>query len=183
MRKRLHEAMGEMPQRSTRAAVMRVARVIPSVAGAALIIAASNPVCAYTRAQCNAPYTGCLAKCGNRITRRGASYQQVQRDACGARQTRAEGVVTNNSSLSFPWVLVAGFAAALASSGSASAQPSFTSAVSPYAVNSPLLLVAKKKPIDKSCLMVCEKWGDDGCLKWVMKCKGDAGRGGSATRK
>ncbi len=34
----------------------------------------------------------------------------------------------------------------------------------------------KKKPvIDKSCLMICEKWTDDGCSKWVMKCKGDPG--------
>jgi hypothetical protein len=34
---------------------------------------------------------------------------------------------------------------------------------------------AKRKVIDKSCLMVCEKWTDDGCEKWVMKCKGDPG--------
>ena len=33
--------------------------------------------------------------------------------------------------------------------------------------------------------MICEKWGDDGCLKWVMKCKGDTGypRGGTNSRK
>jgi hypothetical protein len=33
----------------------------------------------------------------------------------------------------------------------------------------------KKKVIDKSCLMICEKWTGDDCSKWVMKCKGDPG--------
>ena len=33
----------------------------------------------------------------------------------------------------------------------------------------------KKPVIDKSCLMICEKWGEQTCEKWVMKCKGDAG--------
>lgn len=34
----------------------------------------------------------------------------------------------------------------------------------------------KKRPvIDKSCLMICEKWGENDCDKWVMKCKGDKG--------
>jgi hypothetical protein len=33
----------------------------------------------------------------------------------------------------------------------------------------------KKKVIDKSCLMICEKWGENDCEKWVMKCKGDTG--------
>ena len=34
---------------------------------------------------------------------------------------------------------------------------------------------AKRKVIDKSCLMICEKWGENECEKWVMKCKGDPG--------
>jgi hypothetical protein len=34
---------------------------------------------------------------------------------------------------------------------------------------------AKRKVIDKSCLMICEKWGENDCEKWVMKCKGDKG--------
>ncbi len=33
----------------------------------------------------------------------------------------------------------------------------------------------KKSVIDKSCLMICEKWGEHDCEKWVMKCKGDVG--------
>jgi hypothetical protein len=33
----------------------------------------------------------------------------------------------------------------------------------------------KKSVIDKSCLMICEKWGEHDCEKWVMKCKGDTG--------
>ena len=36
-------------------------------------------------------------------------------------------------------------------------------------------LAATRKPIDKSCLMVCEKWNGDTCEKFVMKCKGDPG--------
>jgi len=41
---------------------------------------------------------------------------------------------------------------------------------------SPLLLhVTKKTVIDKSCIMMCDQWGDHGCLKWVMRCKGDPG--------
>lgn len=31
-----------------------------------------------------------------------------------------------------------------------------------------------KKPIDKSCLMICKRWGEDDCLEWKMVCKGDA---------
>jgi hypothetical protein len=34
---------------------------------------------------------------------------------------------------------------------------------------------AKRKVIDKSCLMICENWGENDCEKWVMKCKGDKG--------
>src|SRR5687767_3938279 len=36
-------------------------------------------------------------------------------------------------------------------------------------------LAANDTPIDKSCLMVCEKWVGDTCEKFVMKCKGDPG--------
>lgn len=40
----------------------------------------------------------------------------------------------------------------------------------------PLVIpVEKKKPIDKSCLMVCVKWVGDNCEKFEMKCKGEPG--------
>ena len=83
-------------------------------------------------------------------------------------------------------LLAAAFAAVPVCPGAAFAQPIFSPAAPTFHEGrSQLLLVAKKKPIDKSCLMICEKWGDDGCLKWVTKCKGDTGypRGGSNTRK
>jgi hypothetical protein len=38
-----------------------------------------------------------------------------------------------------------------------------------------LLPVTKKSVIDKSCIMMCDEWGEHGCLKWVMRCKGDPG--------
>jgi len=38
-----------------------------------------------------------------------------------------------------------------------------------------LVQLARKSVIDKSCLMMCDKWGEHGCLKWVMRCKGDPG--------
>jgi hypothetical protein len=38
-----------------------------------------------------------------------------------------------------------------------------------------LLPVTKKSVIDKSCIMMCDQWGEHGCLKWVMRCKGDPG--------
>jgi hypothetical protein len=38
-----------------------------------------------------------------------------------------------------------------------------------------LLQVTKKSVIDKSCIMMCDQWGEHGCLKWVMRCKGDPG--------
>jgi len=38
-----------------------------------------------------------------------------------------------------------------------------------------LLLATKKSVIDKSCIMMCDQWGEHGCLKWVMRCKGDPG--------
>lgn len=34
---------------------------------------------------------------------------------------------------------------------------------------------SSSRKIDKTCLMVCERWTDDGCAKWVMRCKGDPG--------
>jgi hypothetical protein len=40
---------------------------------------------------------------------------------------------------------------------------------------SPLLHLARKSVIDKSCIMMCDQWGEHGCLKWVMRCKGDPG--------
>jgi len=38
----------------------------------------------------------------------------------------------------------------------------------------PVIWMAKRA-IDKSCIMMCDKWGPDGCEKWVMRCKGDPG--------
>ena len=86
---------------------------------------------------------------------------------------------------SLRWMLAGASAVVLFGQGAALAQPILLPGASAQAAHSQLLRVAKKKPIDKSCLMVCEKWGNDGCLKWVMKCKGDTGypRGGSNTRK
>lgn len=46
---------------------------------------------AYTRAQCNPGYTGCLAKCGNRVTQSGAKYQELKKaclDSCALDKTR-----------------------------------------------------------------------------------------------
>lgn len=46
---------------------------------------------AFTRAQCNAGYTGCLAKCGNRVTQSGAKYQELKKaclDSCAGEKTR-----------------------------------------------------------------------------------------------
>lgn len=34
---------------------------------------------------------------------------------------------------------------------------------------------SSKRKIDKTCLMMCDKWTDKGCEKWVMRCKGDPG--------
>jgi hypothetical protein len=43
---------------------------------------------------------------------------------------------------------------------------------------------SSSRKIDKSCLMVCDRWGDNGCEKWVMRCKGDVGypSGGAFSR-
>ncbi len=38
-----------------------------------------------------------------------------------------------------------------------------------------VILAASKSVIDKSCIMMCDDWGEHGCRKWVMRCKGDAG--------
>jgi hypothetical protein len=40
-----------------------------------------------------------------------------------------------------------------------------------------ILPVAQRETggIDKSCIMMCDKWGANGCDKWVMRCKGDPG--------
>ena len=38
-----------------------------------------------------------------------------------------------------------------------------------------LLLVTKKSVIDKSCIKMCDQWGEHSCLKWVTRCKGDPG--------
>ena len=74
-------------------------------------------------------------------------------------------------------VLATGLAVLVVGQVSAFAQPfSPSRATWDQAAGSLLIQVEKKKPaIDKSCLMVCERWGDAGCLKWVMKCKGDPG--------
>ena len=65
-------------------------------------------------------------------------------------------------------VLATGLAVLVVGQVSAFAQPfSSSRAASDRAAGSLFIQVAKKKPaIDKSCLMVCERWGDDGCLKW-----------------
>jgi hypothetical protein len=39
---------------------------------------------------------------------------------------------------------------------------------------SPFTLAKSKSVIDKSCLMICKRWGEHDCLEWKMVCKGDA---------
>lgn len=39
---------------------------------------------------------------------------------------------------------------------------------------SSLVLAKSRSVIDKSCLMICKRWGEDDCLEWKMVCKGDA---------
>jgi hypothetical protein len=41
--------------------------------------------------------------------------------------------------------------------------------------NSQWISPITKRTIDKSCIMMCDKWGPNGCDKWVMRCKGDPG--------
>ena len=83
-------------------------------------------------------------------------------------------------------VLAAGLAVLVVGQVSAFAQP-FSPSRPLQAASALRVPVVKKPAIDKSCLMVCERWGDDGCLKWVMKCKGDTGypklQGNSKVRK
>lgn len=71
---------------------MRVSSwIFSSIALVAMTTAFSTTAGAYTRAQCNAPYTGCLAKCGNRVTQSSANYQQLKKaclDSCAAEKTR-----------------------------------------------------------------------------------------------
>jgi len=38
-----------------------------------------------------------------------------------------------------------------------------------------LIVPIAKRSIDKSCIMMCDKWGPNDCEKWVMRCKGDPG--------
>jgi hypothetical protein len=73
--------------------------------------------------------------------------------------------------------LAYGFAILLFSQAYVFAQliASSSAVLTPQADRSPPLHLARKNVIDKSCLMVCEDWGDNGCKKWVMKCKGDPG--------
>jgi hypothetical protein len=44
-----------------------------------------------------------------------------------------------------------------------------------YSPASVVLAAVKKSVIDKSCIMMCDDWGEHGCKKWVMRCKGDQG--------
>ena len=116
---------------------------------------------------------------------RRSKIQFTKRDACGGRPTRrGEGMVISFAMPNLRCVLAGSVAVFLVGQATASAQP-VLSALSTLTANSQVLLVTTKKPIDKSCLMVCERWGNNGCLKWVTKCKGDPGypRGGSNTRK
>jgi hypothetical protein len=71
------------------------------------------------------------------------------------------------------WALLFSLAALLCSQTATLAGVTFStrSAERP----SSLLHLAKKAVIDKSCIMMCDQWGEHGCLKWVMRCKGDPG--------
>jgi len=41
--------------------------------------------------------------------------------------------------------------------------------------DSGLIFPVAKRVIDKSCIMMCDKWGPNSCEKWVTRCKGDPG--------
>jgi hypothetical protein len=70
-----------------------------------------------------------------------------------------------------PFVLIG--AAAFAGPAQAALHAALTAASPPPGV---LHLVASNSGvIDKSCLMMCDKWGEHDCLKWVTRCKGDPG--------
>lgn len=38
----------------------------------------------------------------------------------------------------------------------------------------PVIEAKSRSTIDKSCLMICKRWGEHDCLEWKMVCKGDA---------
>jgi hypothetical protein len=71
------------------------------------------------------------------------------------------------------WALLLSLAALLCSQTATFAEATFAtrSAERP----SFLLLVTKKSVIDKSCIKMCDQWGEHDCLKWVTRCKGDPG--------
>jgi hypothetical protein len=73
------------------------------------------------------------------------------------------------------WALFLSLAALLCGQTSTFAEA--TLAMSLPGTRSPSLvqLATKKSVIDKSCIMMCDQWGEHGCLKWVMRCKGDPG--------
>jgi len=73
-------------------------------------------------------------------------------------------------------LLLFGLVALLSSQTSAFAETALmTPAISTQSSTSSLLQLARKDVIDKSCIMMCDKWGEHDCLKWVMRCKGDPG--------
>lgn len=71
------------------------------------------------------------------------------------------------------WALLFSLAALLCSQTTTFAEAAFAT----WSAHRPSLLlhVTKKSVIDKSCIMMCDQWGEHGCLKWVMRCKGDPG--------
>ncbi len=71
------------------------------------------------------------------------------------------------------WPLLFTLAALLFSNTSGFAGAPFATSSADWP--SPLLHLARKSVIDKSCIMMCDQWGEHGCLKWVMRCKGDPG--------
>jgi hypothetical protein len=75
----------------------------------------------------------------------------------------------------YPWrcALLSSVAALLCSQTVTFAEPSL--ATRSTDLQSSLLHLARKSVIDKSCIMMCDQWGEHGCLKWVMRCKGDPG--------
>jgi hypothetical protein len=71
------------------------------------------------------------------------------------------------------YALLVGLALLLCSQAAAVTDPVLTAPA--VGLPSPLLHLAKKSVIDKSCIMMCDEWGENGCKKWVMRCKGDPG--------
>lgn len=70
------------------------------------------------------------------------------------------------------WALLVGLAALLCSQTATFAEATFAT----WSHRSSLLLhVTKKSVIDKSCIKMCDQWGEHNCLKWVTRCKGDPG--------